>query len=65
MPKFCSKECEEQGTICDFCEFYDFNGDENGAYTGDGWCNKFNIQKEPFEGYNCEEFVCFRINKSI
>ncbi len=44
-------------TICDFCRHYDFNGDEHGAYTGDGWCRLWEEQREPFE--DCDEFYCF------
>ena len=60
MAKFCSEHCEETGAICDFCKFYDFNGDEEGAYTGDGHCNKFDVQKDPEDGLGCEEFICFK-----
>ena len=63
MAKFCSEDCERQGAICDFCKFYDFNGDEDGAYTGEGWCNKFGKQKDPEEGWNCDKFICFRVGK--
>lgn len=63
MALFCDKDCEERGSICDFCKFYRFNGCVDGSYTGDGWCRKFNKQKEPEEGCGCSEFVCFRIGK--
>ena len=61
MSQFCSRGCEQNGSICDFCKFYNFNGDENGAYTGNGWCRKLKVHKDPEEGYKCEEFVCFLI----
>jgi hypothetical protein len=61
MAKFCSESCEEAGSICDFCKWYDFNGNERGAYTGDGWCNKFNEPSDPHCGSNCDEFICRRV----
>ena len=63
MAIFCNAVCEQDGSICEFCKFYDFNGNEEGAYTGNGWCNKFNKQKEPYQGYGCSEFVCFRVGR--
>jgi hypothetical protein len=61
LAKFCNDECEHLGAICDFCVHYDFNGDEDGTYTGDGWCRKLQKSSEPH--YGCDEFVCFRIEK--
>jgi len=56
MSKYCSKECEEVGPVCDFCIYYNFNANKNGAYTGHGYCKKLKIHREPYEG--CNEFVC-------
>lgn len=53
----CSDECE-QGACCDFCIYYDFNGNEEGAYTGEGWCDYLDEQSDP--GDVCENFYCFR-----
>ena len=61
MPKFCSDDCQDTGSICDFCTWYDFNGNEDGAYIGDGWCRKFEEQADPSDGHNCDEFICFRV----
>lgn len=56
--KKCNADCEP---LCDFCIHYDFNGNEDGAYTGDGYCNLHKEQCEPYE--DCDEFHCFRIGK--
>lgn len=39
MPKFCNKECEIMGSVCDFCIHYldDAHGKENG-FAGEGLC---------------------------
>lgn len=44
--------------ICDFCTFYAFNANEDGAYTGDGECRHFDHPRpcEPWEG--CKDFKC-------
>ena len=52
-PKVC---CEECFPICDFCRFYNFNGDKDGAYTGNGYCVKHEIRKEPDDC--CKDFIC-------
>ena len=56
--KKCSLTCPE---ICDYCYFYDFNGDENGAYTGDGRCLAIGESREPES--ICDLFVCFNYVK--
>lgn len=50
----CGDDCYP---ICDFCTYYDFNGNRQGAYTGDGFCRFHDAPREPWDG--CEEFVCF------
>ena len=44
--------------VCDFCGYYNFNGDKGGVYLDKGWCNKFNRREEPEGGRYCEEFIC-------
>lgn len=55
-PKYCDEHCAEIGPVCDFCQHYDFNGDDSGVYTGNGWCNKHNEPRDPVDG--CEDYVC-------
>lgn len=47
--------------ICDFCKHYNFNGDEDGAYQGNGICTLDNSRKEPLE--TCDNFYCFNVDK--
>lgn len=51
------KHCEEF-PICDFCVHYDFNGDEQGAYTDEGRCvhPAHPHPAEPDE--TCADFKC-------
>lgn len=37
MAVYC-KSCIAE--ICDFCKWFDFNGDEYGCYTDNGWCRR-------------------------
>ena len=46
------------GEICDFCKWYDFNGDEDGCYTGDGYCRLLKVQCDPDDGFGCPDFFC-------
>lgn len=58
MVTLCCPECIP---LCDFCDHYNFNADEKGRYTGNGWCT---LRNEPSEPYDyCEDFYCFLINK--
>lgn len=42
--------------ICDFCTWYDFNGDEEGMYTGNGYC-RFHLEyRDPTDA--CGDFHC-------
>jgi len=52
----CSNDCIP---VCDFCIYYDFNGDEYGAYIGKGYCRLHKKNCEP-EDY-CEDFHCFKM----
>lgn len=54
--KFCGEGCID---ACDFCMHYNFNGDEDGAYTGDGECNLHKEQADP--GDTCEDFHCSKV----
>lgn len=47
------------GDVCDYCRWYDFNGDEDGCYTGDGWCRLHGRHSDPEDG--CSEFHCRRV----
>ena len=58
MAQFCCDMCKYIGSICDFCKFYNFNGDKNGVYNGRGYCEKFKVYKEPEQGVGCEEYIC-------
>lgn len=53
-------KCEKcvDDSICDFCGWYSFNGDKNGVYLGNGYCNKFEKHSEPEWGSKCDKFVC-------
>ncbi len=68
--KYCSKECEKIGPVCDFCKYYNYNGEDlyrdgktyKGAiYTGEGWCDYWKDWKDPSDG--CEKFICEFIKK--
>jgi hypothetical protein len=44
------------GTMCDFCIWHDYNGDEDGVYTGDGYCRLHKRDADPGDG--CDSFHC-------
>lgn len=44
--------------ICDFCRFYNFNGNENGAYVGEGRCDHPDHPRASEPGDGCEDFDC-------
>jgi len=57
MPdKYCSPECKDTA-ICDFCINFEFNGDEDGAYTDDGYCKFHKRAADPVDNA-CSEFHC-------
>ena len=56
MAKYCGKECKQLGGICDFCEYYDYNGDKDGCYIGKGYWGLHKKQIDPH--YECNDFVC-------
>jgi hypothetical protein len=51
--KLCGEGCHP---ICDFCSSYDFNGDEEGSYIDNGYCNFHKTKKDPID--ECENFTC-------
>ena len=55
------KKCEYNA--CDFCIYYDFNGDSDGCYTGNGYCRKLKKLSEPFDF--CKYFICAICNPKI
>jgi len=50
--------CDECLPVCDFCIYYNFNGNEFGGYIEKGWCRKHKEERDP--GSQCENFHCFR-----
>ena len=56
MTKFCD-ECDPEASCCDFCKNYNFNGDEDGCYTGNGICILKNENKDPGD-FICDDFHC-------
>lgn len=64
MAKFCSAECEGDGSICDFCSHYqDEYRDilQNGSFVGEGMCAITKEEVLASDGFNCDDFECFRI----
>lgn len=57
--KPCGPDCAGDG-ICDFCKYYDFNGDRDGVYLGNGQCRHpaHPGRREPYDG--CDDYHCFR-----
>lgn len=62
MPTYCDGCIKDKIYCCDFCKHYDFRGDENGAYTGDGWCNLHTKQIDPED--ECDDFYCFKADEN-
>jgi hypothetical protein len=56
--KLCN-ECDSRALCCDFCAYYQFNGDEQGRYTGDGWCRLHKREEDPAS--LCDDFFCFQL----
>ena len=48
---------------CDFCRHYDFNADEQGRYTGNGWCRLHQQQKDP--GSMCDDYHCSEADDEV
>ncbi|MFY0516280.1 hypothetical protein ACOMCU_00420 [Lysinibacillus sp. UGB7] len=60
MAKYCGKECEEMGGVCDFCNHYtdDYKGTDKG-FAGEGLCTKKNIKVVAHDGCD-DDFHCKR-----
>ena len=64
MAKYCSKECELYGAVCDFCKYYHYNGEDviregtvyKNVYTGKGYYNYHKVKK-PLEKDVMSSFV--------
>jgi len=54
--KFC-KLCNPDASCCDFCKYFHFNGDSEGAYTGKGFCSFHNKPADPGD-FICDDFYC-------
>jgi len=48
--------CHPNCNCCDFCKHFDFNADDLGQYTGNGWCNLNERRTEPWD--DCGDFHC-------
>ncbi len=53
--------CEPRALCCDHCAHYQFNGDEQGRYTGDGFCQLHKREEDP--GSLCDDYFCFELVK--
>ena len=51
--------CDERALCCDHCAYFQFNGDESGAYTGNGHCRLHKRAEDP--GSFCDEYFCFEL----
>lgn len=58
MAKYCGKDCEDMGPVCDYCTHFDYNGTQDGVYTGNGFCRNGNKPTEP--EFGCDDFECFQ-----
>jgi len=58
MAIYCDKECEEMGSLCDFCVYYlyDKHSDKN-VFAGEGLCQKKNIRVDAIESCD-DDFHC-------
>lgn len=68
MAKFCSVECERDGSICDFCNHYqDEYRDilKNGSFAGVGICAVTKEEVFPYDGDNCDNFECFQLKEEF
>lgn len=61
MAKYCNAECEEVGSICDFCKHYlDDNENTEKSFAGEGLCLAKNIRVDALDSCD-DDFYCFRI----
>lgn len=61
MGRFCSEECREVGSVCDFCKNYKDNG--VGVFSGSGICSVDNTDVFAMDGYSCKDYVCSEIKE--
>lgn len=58
MAIYCSEECEETGSCCDYCIFYQDSGlHAGGDFRGDGLCLKKGVCVEAYQGCD-DDFHC-------
>ena len=62
MSEHCTDDTSGCPIVCDFCAFFDFNGNEHGWYMGNGWCRLHQKKKDPISG--CNDFECFTIKEN-
>jgi hypothetical protein len=53
--KLC-KQCNEDIVCCDFCRMFNYNGDKEGIYLGNGYCVYHEKRTEPIDV--CNDFIC-------
>lgn len=46
------------GPLCDFCVWFDFNGDQEGVYLGLGRCTHSEHPRPEDPAGACDDFVC-------
>ena len=63
MAIYCDKECEEMGSLCDFCVYYldDKHSDKN-VFAGEGLCQKKNIRVDAIESCD-DDFHCILVKE--
>lgn len=56
--EFC-EDCDKKHYVCDHCAHYNFNGNKDGAYTGDGWCTLHDTRSDPWD--DCSHYTCYTL----
>jgi hypothetical protein len=54
-------DCDPRGICCDHCAYYNFNGNDQGQYTGNGYCRLHKRTEDP--GSECQDYFCFKLLK--
>ena len=54
-------DCDPRGICCDHCAYYNFNGNDQGQYTGNGYCRLHKRTEDP--GSGCQDYFCFKLLK--
>ena len=52
-------------SICDFCVHFNFNGNKDDVYVGNGYCRHKKLPMDPSSGSKCTDFKCFCNNKKV